>query len=118
DLELLRSRIGNLILASALADDTVGWILTGIVVGLAGGHGVGVGDAGWRVGGTLAFIGGALVLGPPLIRWALGRSVRLRLAYAQTTVVLGLVVAGGMVTQAIGTHLVLGAFVISILIAR
>lgn len=68
--------------------------------------------------GTAVFLVFAFTLGQRLVRMALGASSRLRLPFAQTTVMLALVFTGAAITEAIHVHLVLGAFVTGILIAR
>jgi Kef-type K+ transport system membrane component KefB len=60
----------------------------------------------------------AFTVGQWLVRRAFTWSRRLRIPYAQTTVVLVVVLLSAAITQAIHVHLVLGAFVAGILIAR
>ena len=119
DMGFLRRDIGQVILASAIVDDTIGWTIIAIVLGLAS-HG----HFDWHavvmsIGGTAAFLvlsfafGGQIVF--RLIRWSndLGRGE----APVVATI---LVVMGGMalITNAIGVHTVLGAFVAGILIGQ
>jgi Kef-type K+ transport system membrane component KefB len=118
DLELFQTKIGMIIISTAVADDTVGWIVLAVVSGLALRHRV----DGWAIAtaliGTAAFLVFAFTIGQRLVRAALRSSERLRMPYAQTTVILCIVLLGGIVTQAIHVHLVLGCFVAGILIHR
>jgi Kef-type K+ transport system membrane component KefB len=117
DVGLMKTRIGMLIMSTAVADDTVGWILLAVIVGLAG-KGVDFPAVATAMVGTAVFLVFAFTLGQRLVRLALRGSNRLRLPFAQTTVMLVLVFSGAAITQAIHVHLVLGAFVTGILIAR
>jgi Kef-type K+ transport system membrane component KefB len=117
DLRLYRTRVGMVILSTAIADDTIGWIVLAIVAGLASG-GVAVGAVSRTVGFTVGFVGLAIVAGRAFVRAAMAFSRRLRVPYAEISMVMLLVFGLGAVTQAIGVHLVLGAFVASILVGQ
>jgi len=117
DLRLARTRLGMVILASAMADDTVGWVVLSIVAGLASG-GVAAGTIVRTVVLTVGFVAFAFTLGRGLIIAALGFSRQLRLPYAELSMMFIIVLAAGAITQAIGVHLVLGVFVGAILIGR
>jgi Kef-type K+ transport system membrane component KefB len=118
DLNLYRTAVGMVVLASALASDVLGWIIVSLVIGWAAG-----GVDAWAMTRitvlTGAFLVGAYVIGRPLV-WGcmnLARD-RLRMHSAELAMMLLLVLGGAVLTQAIGVHLVLGALVISILIGR
>jgi K+:H+ antiporter len=118
DLNLLRTEIGMVIVSTALADDTVGWIILAVVAGLATSHTVDLAAVATAIGGTAAFLLFAFTLGQWLIRRAILASAKLRIPHAQTSVLLLLVVAGGAITQAIHVHLVLGTFIVAVVIRR
>ena len=117
DLNLYRTRVGMIILSTAIADDTIGWIVLSVVAGLATG-----GLETWAVVRTLAltfgFVAISLTVGRPAVRKIMGLSRRLRAPYADLALMMLLLLAAGAVTQAIGVHMVLGAFVAAILIGR
>ncbi len=118
DLDLIRTRVGMVIMSTAMADDTAGWIVLAIVTGLATtggfqGHTVAI-----ALGGIVVFLVFAFTIGTRLVHLAMLGSARLRMPFAQTTVVLAIVLAGGAITQAIHVHLVLGAFIASVLVAQ
>jgi Kef-type K+ transport system membrane component KefB len=117
DLDLLRTRIGMVIMSTAVADDTVGWILLAVVTGLAAG-GLDLPRVLTALVGTAAFLVLAFTLGQRLVGAALAASDRLRMPHAKTTVMLLIVLAGGAITQAIHVHLVLGTFVAGIVVGR
>jgi Kef-type K+ transport system membrane component KefB len=118
DLDLVHTRVGMVILSTAVADDTVGWIVLAVVTGFAAGHGFAVSTVVTALVGTLLFLVTALVIGGRLVRAALRASTRLRIPFGRTTVVLAIVLIGAAITQAIHVHLVLGAFVAAILVGR
>jgi K+:H+ antiporter len=118
DLQLLRTRIGTVILSTAVADDTVGWIVLAIVTGLVQSHRIDLPTVATAIVGTGVFLVLAFTVGQWLVRMALRASDALRVPFAKTTVVLAIVFIGGAITQAIHVHLVLGSFVAGILIFR
>ena len=117
DLKLYRTRVGMVILSTAIADDTVGWIVLAVVTGLAGGA-LELGPILRTVLLTAAFIVGAFTLGGMLVGRAIRASRRLRVPFGELSAMLMLVFAFAALTQWIGVHLVLGAFVAAILIGR
>jgi Kef-type K+ transport system membrane component KefB len=117
DLELYRTRVGMIILSTAIADDTIGWIVLAVVAGLASG-GVEVGAIVRTVALTAAFVAVSFTIGKRLVRMSMRLARRLRMPYAQVSMMLLLVLAFGTATQAIGVHLVLGCFVAAILLGR
>ena len=118
DLGLLKTKVGVLIISTAIADDTAGWILLAVVVGLATDGGVDMARLAGVLAGTAVFLVAAFTVGQWLVRKGLRASRGLRSAHAQTTFILLAVLTGGLLTQAIGVHLVLGCFVVGILIGR
>jgi Kef-type K+ transport system membrane component KefB len=117
DLDLYRTRIGMIVLSTAIADDTVGWIVLSIVAGLVTG-GVELQTIGLTVLLTGVFLALSFTVGRLLVRRLLKFSNRLRMPYAQLSAMMLLVLSFAAITQAIGVHLVLGAFVAAILIGR
>ena len=117
DLDLFRTRTGSVIIAAAVADDTIGWIVLSVVTGLAAG-GVAVGSVARTILLTAAFVGLALTVGRFVVDRALSLGSRLRIPHANTSIVFAIVLVFAVLTQAIGVHLVLGAFVAALLIGR
>lgn len=118
DLGANRTRTAMVILSSALADDTLGWVLVGVVSGIVSSGVVSWGSLWWSAAGTLLFIVLAFTVGQTFARFAVRASARLRIPHAQVTVVLTMILGGAVITQALGVHMVLGAFVTAILIGR
>jgi Kef-type K+ transport system membrane component KefB len=117
DLRLHGTRLGSMIMSTAVADDTVGWIVLAVVAGLAG-DALELGPIVRTVLLTAAFVVGAATVGRILVDRSIRASRRLRVPFGELSSMLMLVFAFGALTQWIGVHLVLGVFVAAILIGR
>jgi Kef-type K+ transport system membrane component KefB len=116
DLGLYRTDVGVLIVASAVVDDLVGWMLFATVLGMAGEQAQGVGLMPTCVL-TLAFAGLVLTVGRRLARQSLGRwgaGDEGRGAGIGVVLVLGLSCAA--FTEWAGTHANFGAFLLGVAI--
>jgi Kef-type K+ transport system membrane component KefB len=109
DRGLERTELGIVALGCAAADDVTAWCLLAVVVGVARSA---VGNAGWVIGGAIAFIAFMFLVARPLLKRAT-RSLDARheplspLAVSGTF--LGLLLCS-LTTEAIGIHAVFGAF--------
>lgn len=116
DLKLIRRDVGQLILASAMTDDTVGWILLSVVAGLATAGVVEPISIAKAVGGALLFLGVMLTVGVPVVgRIISGVDKRFGGVNAQTSLVIALALGCAALTHQMGIEAVLGAFAIGIL---
>jgi Kef-type K+ transport system membrane component KefB len=118
DLGMFGTRLGMIIMSTALADDTIGWVVLGVVSGIVEGHGFAIRAVSRSLVATVAFVLFVFTIGGVLIRHALNAAKRLRIPHAQISTILLLVFLGALVTQAIGVHLVLGAFIVAIQVRR
>ncbi|MGH8137986.1 MAG: cation:proton antiporter [Steroidobacteraceae bacterium] len=119
DLGFLRRTVGQVILAAAVIDDTVGWIIMSVIFGLALHGAVDVGAVTRSVLGTAIFLALSFTVGRrlvfQLIRWANDNFVSEMPVITMILAVTGIM---ALLTDAIGVHLVLGAFVAGILIGQ
>ena len=119
DLGFLRRTVGQIILAAAILDDTVGWIMMSVIFGIALHGQVDFPSVGRSVLGTALFLTLSFTIGRrlvfQLIRWSNDS-----LASEMATITTILVICGllALVTHAIGVHLVLGAFIAGVLIGQ
>jgi Kef-type K+ transport system membrane component KefB/nucleotide-binding universal stress UspA family protein len=119
DLGFLRRTVGQVIIASAILDDTIGWIIMSITFGLAAHGTINVPGVLRTVVGTALFLVLSFTLGRRfvfrLVRWSNDT-----LASEMATVSTMLVIAGmlALLTTALGVHFVLGTFVAGILIGQ
>jgi Kef-type K+ transport system membrane component KefB/nucleotide-binding universal stress UspA family protein len=119
DLNLMRRDIGQTLIASAMIDDTVGWILLSIVVGLASGGGITLLAIGESVGKVLGFLLVSFTVGGVVVRYLLGiTQSRLKSRESTLTLMLVLVFLWGAVAQALNLEAMLGAFMIGIMFSQ
>ena len=119
EMNFLRRTVGQVILGSAIVDDTIGWIIIAVIFGLAlQGH-VDPLSVAKSVLGTLAFMAFSLTIGRRLvslaIRWVNDTFVSEFAVITAILVIMGLM---ALTTHMIGVHAVLGAFVAGILVGE
>ncbi len=119
EMMFMRRNVGQMIVASAIIDDTIGWIIIAIILSLAAHGRVDLSSLARSVLGTAVFlvlsytIGRRLVF--TLIRWANDNLV----SEAPVIAVILLLTGGlALTTHLIGVHTVLGAFVAGILVGE
>lgn len=115
--QLLANPLGNLAISAASIDDVVGWCLLAVVSAYSR-------TGTWNGGvpvlfGTAMYAAGLLLATAPLRRWLSGR---LRTGHPpaellQTLLLLGAILSG-LVTEAIGVHLIFGAFLWGLALPR
>jgi len=119
EMNFTRRTVGQVIIASAIIGDSIGWIIVSIIFSLALRGNIEPLPLAASVIGTLAFLAASLTIGRRavffIIRWANDNLVS---DFAVITVILLIMCAMAMVTSAIGVHAVLGAFVAGVLIGE
>lgn len=119
EMNFTRRTVGQVILASAIIDDTVGWIITAIIFSLALQGQVDAFNIAKSVLGALVFMGLSLTIGQravfSIIRWV---NDSFESDFAVITAILLIMGVMAIITDLIGVHTVLGAFVAGILIGE
>ncbi|HEX5507287.1 MAG TPA: cation:proton antiporter [Pseudolabrys sp.] len=119
EMNFMRRTVGQVILASAIIDDTVGWMITAVIFGLALQNHLDAFTLAKSIIGTLVFMGVSLTVGRRIvffiIRWVNDTFVS---DFAVITAILLIMGIMALITDAIGVHTVLGAFVAGILIGE
>ena len=119
EMGFIRRTVGQVIVASAIIDDTIGWITIAIVFGLARPGGIDAATVIRSVLGTALFLVLSFTVGrrvvAQLIRWANDAFVSELPVVTMALVIMGVM---ALLTAAIGVHTVLGAFVAGILIGQ
>ena len=119
ELGFLRRTVGQVIVAASIIDDTIGWIIMSVTFGLALHGGIDFMSVTRSLVGTALFLVISFTFGRRivffLIRWANDRFVSELAAISMIIIVTGLM---ALVTDAIGVHTVLGAFVAGILVGQ
>ncbi|MCP3993113.1 MAG: universal stress protein [Actinomycetia bacterium] len=119
DLGLLRRDVGQITIAVGMANDLIGWMILGVIAGLAASGELSAIDAGTIMLGLAAFLVAALTIGQRVVDIGL-RAVRRQGKNLQgaLTVAVGAMLVLGVITQWIGVEAVLGTFVAGVLLAR
>src|SRR6202162_2391896 len=119
EMNFMRRVVGQVILASAIIDDSIGWIIVSIVFSLAAHGSVDAWSLAQSVIGTLLFLAVSLTVGRRIvffiIRWVNDTFLS---EFAVITAILVIMGGMAMITHLIGVHTVLGAFVAGILIGE
>jgi Kef-type K+ transport system membrane component KefB/nucleotide-binding universal stress UspA family protein len=119
EMNFMRRNLGQIIVSSAIIDDSVGWIIISIIFSLAEHGAVDLASLTRSVFGTAVFLGISFTFGPRivffLIRWTNDNFVS-----DLPVISVILLIMGGMalITHFIGVHTVLGAFVAGVLIGE
>jgi Kef-type K+ transport system membrane component KefB/nucleotide-binding universal stress UspA family protein len=119
EMGFMRRNVGMTLIASAIIDDTVGWVIVSITLGLATHGRVDALALAQSVLGTAIFLAASFTLGRRLvfsiIRWTNDNFV------GEVPVVTAILIIMGtmaLTTHLIGVHTVLGAFVAGILVGE
>ena len=112
DLNLYRSDLGMVIIAAAIFNDLVGWIIFAVILGMIGGTGPKVGNT---ILLTLSFAAGMLTVG----RWLIHRSLpwlQAHTSWPGGVLAYAMVLAffGAAFTEWIGIHAIFGSFLVGV----
>lgn len=119
EMDFLRRNIGQLIVASAIIDDTIGWVVIAFTFSLAKSGTIDLASIGTSVFGTLVFM---------LVSFTIGRRLVFEIIRLTNdnfksdlpvlSAIIAIMGAMAMLTDMIGVHTVLGAFVAGILVGE
>ena len=119
DLGFLRRNVGQVIVAASILDDTVGWVIVSITFGLALHGTIDAPAVARSLIGTAVFLTLSFTFGRRLVfrlvRWS---NDTLTSELAPVTMILVITALFALLTDALGVHFVLGAFVAGILIGQ
>ncbi len=114
DLNIFKSRMGMLIVASAMVDDVVGWLVFSVILGMIGKHG-GALSVYYTIILTIGFVVFMLTIGRGLLNRVLPW-VNKKMAWPGGVLSLSLALCflGAAFTEYIGIHAVFGAFIVGV----
>ncbi len=119
EMNFMRRDLGQIIVASAILEDTIGWVIIAIAFGLASAGSIDAWSVGRALVGTALFMAASLTVGRrvvfSLIRFA---NDNFQSEFPVITTILVVMAAMALTTQLIGVNTVLGAFVAGILIGE
>jgi Kef-type K+ transport system membrane component KefB/nucleotide-binding universal stress UspA family protein len=119
EMNFMRRDLGQIIVASAILEDTIGWVIIAVAFGMASAGALDLWSLARAVFGTAVFLVASFTIGRTvvfrLIRWA---NDNFRSEFPVITTILVIMIAMALTTQLIGVNTVLGAFVAGILIGE
>jgi Kef-type K+ transport system membrane component KefB/nucleotide-binding universal stress UspA family protein len=119
DMNFMRRDLGQIIVASAILEDTIGWVIIAIAFGLASAGTVDLWTVARAIIGTALFMVFSFTIGRrivfDLIRWT---NDYFESEFAVITVILLIMIGMALITDWIGVKDVLGAFVAGILVGE
>ena len=119
ELGFLRRTVGQVIVAAAILDDTIGWIVLSVIFGLALRGALDFAAVAHSVLGVALFLALSLTFGRRLVfrilRWS---NDTLESEMANITTILVIMGLLALLTNALGVHFVLGAFVAGLLLGQ
>ena len=126
EMNFMRRNLGQIIVATAIMEDTAGWVIIAITFGIAGAggatggkHGVDFLNLAKTVGGVALFLVFCFTAG----RWLVFTAIRwvndnFRSDFPVVTVILVIMCAFALITQLLDIRTVLGAFMAGVLIGE
>lgn len=118
DMGFMRRNFGQLTLAAGMVNDVVGWILLGVIAGLAQAGAIELGALATTITGVAIFFLVAMTVGQRLVDRGLRRVRAGTDDIGGLSFIVLVALALGAVTQALGVEAVLGAFVAGVLFSR
>jgi Kef-type K+ transport system membrane component KefB/nucleotide-binding universal stress UspA family protein len=119
EMKFMRRNVGQIVVAAAIVDDTIGWIIIAITFSLAQSGTIEPWGLAKSILGTALFLVFSLTIGRrivfSLIRWTNDHFVSEVAVISTIFVIMGVM---ALITNAIGVHTVLGAFVAGVLVGE
>lgn len=119
EMNFMRRNLGQVIISSAIIEDTIGWLIIAVTFGIATNGSLQVLPLITTVAEVALFMAFSFTIGRrlvfTLIRWS---NDSFRSEYAVITVILIIMGVMALITNLIGVHTVLGAFVAGILVGE
>jgi Kef-type K+ transport system membrane component KefB/nucleotide-binding universal stress UspA family protein len=119
EIEFTRRKLGQIIIASAICEDSIGWCIIAIIFSLAEAGTIDIMSVGKSVLGAAIFLIASFTVGRRLvfflIRWA---NDNFQSDFPVVTTILVIMGSFALATHFIGVHTVLGAFVAGVLVGE
>ena len=119
EMNFMRRDLGQIIVASAILEDTIGWVIIAVAFGLASAGTVDLWSLARAVVGTALFMVASFTIGRHvvfrLIRWA---NDNFQSEFPVVTATLIVMCVMALITQLLGVNTVLGAFVAGVLVGE
>ena len=119
EIGVIRRDLGQLILATAILDDTIAWIIIAVIAGIAAHGTVNLASVGGSLAGTALFLAFSLTIGRRLVaRLIMWVNDHMTIEVPVITAILVVMLSMALTTELIGVHTALGAFVAGILVGQ
>jgi Kef-type K+ transport system membrane component KefB/nucleotide-binding universal stress UspA family protein len=119
EIGVIRRDIGQLILATAILDDTIAWIIIAVIAGIAAHGRVDLASVGASLAGTALFLAFCLTIGQRLVaRLIVWVNDHMTIEMPVITAILVVMLTLALTTDLIGVHTALGAFIAGIMIGQ
>jgi Kef-type K+ transport system membrane component KefB len=119
EIGVIRRDIGQLILSTAILDDTLAWIIIAVIAGIAAHGQISLSGVGASLAMTALFLFVSLTIGRRLVAWLIvWVNDHMTIEVPVITAILVVTFAMALTTDLIGVHTALGAFVAGLLIAQ
>jgi Kef-type K+ transport system membrane component KefB/nucleotide-binding universal stress UspA family protein len=119
DIGAMRRDLGQLILATAILDDTIAWIIIAVIAGIAAHGTVDLPTIGASLAGTALFLAFSLTVGQRLVaRIIVWVNDHMTIDVPVITAIIVIMLMMALTTELIGVHTALGAFIAGILIGK
>ncbi len=119
DIGVIRRDIGQMILSTAILDDTLAWIIIAVISGIATEGVIDLRHIGASIGGTALFLVFCLTLGHRLVgRLIVWVNDHMTIDVPVITTILVVMLTLSLTTELIGVHTALGAFVAGIMVGQ
>ena len=119
EMHFMRRNLGQIIVSTAIMEDTVGWVVIAITFGIAGAGQVNAWELGKTIAGVAAFLVFCFTAGRFMvftaIRWV---NDNFRSDFPVVTAILAIMGAMALITHLLGVRTVLGAFMAGVLIGQ
>jgi Kef-type K+ transport system membrane component KefB/nucleotide-binding universal stress UspA family protein len=119
EMNFTRRNLGMVIVSSAIMEDTIGWIIVSIILGVAGAAEFSVAGTAKSLIGTAAFLFASFTVGRRLVSDLIRRANDyFESEFPVITTILAIMGVFALITQSIGVHTMLGAFISGVLIGE
>jgi Kef-type K+ transport system membrane component KefB/nucleotide-binding universal stress UspA family protein len=119
EMNFMRRNLGQMIVSTAILEDTVGWVIIAVTFGIAGAGGVDAWSVAKTAGGVLLFLLFCFTAG----RWLVFTAIRwvndtFRSDFPVITAIIAIMGVMALITHMLGVRTVLGAFMAGVLVGQ
>lgn len=119
EMNFMRRNVGQLIVGSAIIDDTIGWVIIAVTFSLARSGSVDIPTVVKSVAGTLIFMAVSFTIGRRLVFQAIRfTNDHFKSDLPVLSAIIAIMGTMAIITDMIGVHTVLGAFIAGILVGE